>query len=148
MKRRKVVFTIGLAVVLFVVVGYFILRDSLPPRTPHKIARTLSTLQINDNFKVEKFKDNLKGGGSAVPSGDLFIEFKLSEEQFLELKQQVQDAKYQQLPVKNFIYTPDFATNLEEGFYMLDESSPDPLEFKLIVLSEKDRRLYVYLSDS
>ncbi len=145
---KKNIIVLSLLGGILLISGYLFFQDSLPPRTPHKIARIISGLNIQNNTKVSCFKDDLRGGFGVVPSGDLLIIFTLQDKQLKKLKKECEQKKYQNLPVKNFVYTPDFVKGVGDGLYWLNKSSSDPLDFSLVVLSVTRKKLYIYLSDS
>lgn len=146
MKYKRGIIITGF--VLAVLSGLYIyFQDNLPPRTPYKIARVISGLGIRNDFKVSVFDDNLHGE-EIVSSGELFIEFTLDDKQFEFIKDECIQKKYQNLPIKDFLFTPDFIEDTDNGLYMLDNSSSDPLNYTLVVLKHRQKKLQIYLSES
>lgn len=142
---KKLIILVSLLAIAVTV--YFIFSDSLPPRTPYKIAKKISSINVKNTFKIEEFHDNLKGGTGVVPSGDLYIRFELTDKQFRKVKQEVIELNYKKLPIKDFIYTPEFASKANKGYYKLEKSKSDPLDFQLTVLTANNNKLHVYLSE-
>lgn len=143
--KKSVIATVILLVLAVTV--YCIFSDSLPPRTPYKIARQISSLEVSNSFKVDEFADNLQGGSGVVPSGDLYIKFDLTDKQLSKIEKETTELNYKKLPIEGFMYTPKFASKTTNGCYKLEKSKSDPLDFKLVVLDTETKKLHIYLSD-
>tara|TARA_Y100000589_G_C27078599_1_gene598625 strand:- start:73 stop:516 length:444 start_codon:yes stop_codon:yes gene_type:complete len=147
MRYKKKILVVSILVITALCL-YVLFQDKFPPRTPHKIARIVSGLNIKNSFNVIEFRDDLHGDWAYSPSGELLIVFSLDFDQLEFLRKECEQNKYQNLPIKNFLYTPDFAKEAGKGLYKLNKVGLDPLDYSLVVLSFTKKKLYVYVSDS
>lgn len=146
MKKKIIIISLIIGLVVF----YLVFHNNLPPRTPYKIARIESGLNVKRDFEIEIFKDKFsKGKIGSVPSGSLLIKFDLTEKQHNKLYKEALNKGYDKIPIKEtLIYKPDFLCNIKNGVYKLKNESRDPLDFSMILLCNETKKLIVFISDS
>lgn len=122
----------------------FSFSDFMYPRTPIKIARKYSGLDISKISKVNTFKENWNEFNG---NGYLFIELILDNEAFLELLNDCEEKGYKKLPIKNlptdFIY--GYLSKTAKGFYLL-KTNLNRMSYDLVVVEKDKNRIIVYVS--
>jgi hypothetical protein len=136
---------IGLLVIAIMVILYIINKDSLPPRTPHKVARLISGLSIPDDSKVLEFKDqwsNFNGNGYS------YIVIRLDNNSFEKIYKEANEGDYRNLPIVEDIYGPLKTVSDKQtvGVYKVSIDDESTMSFQGTVLSENDKSVMVYFS--
>ena len=139
-------YKIGLAGVLLALIAiYFYNEDSLPPRTPRKIARLVSGLDISRGINLDKAVDLWTPNGD----GEVLIRGILTDQ---EMKDLVKDAKtkdYKSLPIQEnsgLIVVSDELLKGRRGFFKFETDKSDSRSFKLTILDTDKNELITYLS--
>jgi hypothetical protein len=154
MKKQKW-FILG-SIVCIIVLGLFLSKDYLPPRTPHKIARIQSQLNISSKTKVKIFEEKY----SATGEGFVFIVFDLSNQEIEYLANDCQESNYKRLNTDNLIndgllyldyncgiklYKRDIR-NIKDGYYQLKAEDLKSLDYGITVLDIKNKELIIFIS--
>ena len=139
-------FKIGIVVLLLIMTSvYFVYEDSLPPRTPRKIARLISGLNISRETKCEKPIDSWTENGD----GEVLVKGILTE---MELETLIEEAKvksYKTLPINDdpdASIIPDDLKKVQNGFYRLDIDRVDHRGYNLTVIDVDNKELITYLN--
>jgi hypothetical protein len=124
---------------------YLFNKDKLPPRTPYKVARNISELNIKRDFHVQKFEerwDNFSGDGYAL------VIFSLSKKQYSNIYNQCLAKRYDTLPFERI---PDYEilnyVNDTSGLYNLDYLTSQEMDFNLTVLDKTNKKLLIMTRD-
>ena len=141
---KKKIAALG-AIILAVIAVYIFYQDSLPPRTPHKVARLISGLSIPDDSRVIEFKDqwnDLNGNGFS------FIVIQLDDKSFNKIYQEARESDYKALPITEGVYGPlkDISKKKVAGIYKVNFDDEATKSFNAAMLSNDDRRILVYFS--
>lgn len=123
---------------------YFLFQDILPPRTPRKIARNISGLNITIAYKIASFNEEWSDFNG---DGSLKIEIDLDDEQLVKLVSECGKNGYQNLPVKNPPLDLQGAMFLKdlEGLYKIRIHDNRESAYDLVILDKKKKRLTVYV---
>jgi hypothetical protein len=137
---------IGLGLLLLVLATvYFYYEDSLPPRTPIKIARLISGLSISSEITFEKPIDTWAPNGD----GEVLVKGILSDK---ELNDLIEDAKanhYRTLPIKEDLGTIIILNDLikiQKGFYKIEIDTVDTRDYNLTIIDIDKKELIAYLT--
>lgn len=154
MDRLKILLiAISLIVLLL---GYFF-RDHLPPRTPLKIARLQSGLDIPNSVQIIEYKEEYSFTGE----GFIYVELKFNKEEFDKVFINSHKNGYKKLILKNLIldkliysqtkehgytvYNLDI-TKIKNGYYKLNARNLDNLDYGITVIDFQKKHLIVYIS--
>ena len=140
----NVKFIVIVAVLFILGMLYYSFQDSLPPRTPRKIARNISGLPLTNDYNVLSFDEewnNFNGDGS------LQIEIEVKNEQLSGLIKECNLRGYRSLPIINPPPELDGALFLRdvEGLYNLRIYDKDGAAFDLVILDKKSKKLMIYV---
>ena len=156
MKRKMWIF-IGSLLCIALIVGYVCFYNYLPPRTPLKIARVQSDLQIPSKWELLDFKEEYSFNGE----GEIYILFQMSEVEIENIIQESIGKKYKKLTQENLISDKLLnestmktgynihGKNLSEitnGYYRLEANNLNGMDFGLTVLNIEKMELIVYVS--
>ena len=139
-------FRIGLGgLLLMLTVIYFYNEDTLPPRTPRKIARLISGLSISRETKLEKSIDiwALNGDGKVLVKGFL------TDEELTDLIQDAKTKDFKKLPIRVNLGSATIDNGLIErqnGFYKIEIDKDDPRDYYLTIIDVDKKELITYLS--
>lgn len=142
MKKGSVI----LAICATALVGvYAIYSDSLPPRTPGKVARLVSGLSIPRDAKVLEFKDQwneFNGNGFSL------IVLGLEEREFSKVYQDAKLLHFKTMPIKENIYGPlkDISESGIVGLYNIKIDNEASMSFSGTVLNEVNKTIIVYVA--
>lgn len=143
---RTTIIALG-SILLALAVIYFVFRDNLPPRTPHKVARLVSHLSIPNNAVIIEFQDQWNEFNG---DGFSFIVLQLSDEAFRGLYQEAKDKGYKKLPVIEDIYGPlkEMSEETTEGIYIVNIDEEAGMSFEAAMLSQDDKRVMIYIASN
>lgn len=136
MKRWITIVVVGL--VAAAVIGYVAMGDYLPPRTAHKVARTISGLAMPSDAEVVVFKDEWT---SLAGDGFTFIELGLTSADIARVAAVARANGYNPLPSAR-ILSDDIRASIgqsTQGFARSTEG--DGTETTVVVDTSKDRVL-------
>lgn len=152
-KHKILLIAISLIVLLL---GYFF-RDYLPPRTPLKIARLQSGLDIPNSVQILEYKEEYSFTGE----GFIYVELKFNKEEFDKAFINSHKNEYKKLIIKNLIldkliysqtkehgykvYNLDI-TKIKNGYYKLNARNLDNLDYGITVIDFQKKHLIVYIS--
>lgn len=124
---------------------YVLFRDSLPPRTPLKVARLISGLSIPGDVKVIEFKDqwnDFNGNGFSL------IVLRLDDKSFDKIYREAKSIDYRELPINENIYGPlkNISENTKKGIYKVQIDDESSMSFEATLLSEDDNNIIVYFT--
>src|SRR5258708_38297676 len=131
-------------VLILTLIGvYKFYEDSLPPRTPQKVARLISGLSIPYDSKVVEFKErwnDFNGNGYA------YIVLSLTKEAFNRIYQEGEENEYKELPITENIYGPlsEISEVKNSGIYRVKIDDEATMSFKGTVLSKSSNKVFVY----
>lgn len=142
MKKRIILITICAIALVGI---YAIFRDSLPPRTPTKVARLVSGLSIPRDASVLEFKDqwnDFNGNGFSL------VILGLEAEEFDKIYQQAQSLHYKKLPIEENIYGPlkDMSEKGVVGLYNIQIDHEGSMSFSGTALNQGDKTVTVYVA--
>ena len=142
MKRSK--YLIVVFVLIAAALLYFLFQDSLPPRTPRKIARNISGLNITSAYRIASFNEEWSDFNG---DGSLQIEIDLDDSQFAKLITECNEKGYQNLPIINPPLSLQGALFLKdlEGLYKIRIHGQEGTAYDLVILDKKKKRLTVYV---
>lgn len=142
MKRRN--YSIIGFLILSLGVLYYTFRDSLPPRTPKKIARNISGLSITGDYRVLSFNEEWS---DFTGDGSLTVEIELESDKIDNLIQECKKSGYQALPFKDLpsVLDPGLFLKDSDGFYKIRTHNKRATAFDISVLDTKYKRLRVYV---
>jgi hypothetical protein len=128
----------GLAI-LSGVLFYYVLGDSLPPRTPHKVARIISGLPVPRDAEITSYSDRWDTFGRGVVE----VELLLTENQAVRLISQAERRGYQSTdePGAHLGFVVSQAQAFAPGVYRI-EGDPEG-SHRLSILSRHTHRLLV-----
>lgn len=129
---------------LAIIITYFIFRDNLPPRTPWKIARNISNLNITNDYLVSNFSEEWSEFNG---DGSLRMEIALNDEQLSDLIKECNERGYQNLPINDPPSELDGALFLKgmEGLYKIRIHDERESAFDLAILDITGRKLRIYV---
>lgn len=138
MKKLKYI-SFGGVILLGII--YFFYWNYLPPRTPYKIARIQTGLNLSGSLKVKEFKDEWSFNGD----GFILIVFELDFEQLEKIYNEIKIKKYQELPIDDrfrgtFLYKDGLLTEADIGYYKYKEFERG---FTLTILNNTKKTLIV-----
>ena len=155
--KKKMWLIIGILFCVVVSIGYNIFSDHLPPRTPLKIARLRSRLDIPKETQLADFKEVYAFTGE----GEMYVKFKLDDTNIDNIITQCKKKNYKKLTVKNliidklidigslkhqyFIQGNDI-TLIKEGLYQLEAINMNEMDFCITILDVEKKQLIVYVS--
>lgn len=124
------------------VIFYIYYWDQLPPRTPYKIARLQSGLNLPITLKISEFKDEWSFNGD----GFVLVIFDLNDAQKLKIRKDLRVRKYNKLPVKgdfkgNFLFTEGFISETDVGYFKINEFDRG---FSITILNNTKNTLIVF----
>ena len=142
--KKKTVLVTGL-LLLVVATVYVRYKDSLPPRSPHKVARVLSGLAIPGSARVVAFEEEWNEFNG---DGFCFVVLRLDDHLFETVYQEAKAKGYAELSLKAPVYGPLQAIpdSKTVGIYQLTTEDQDPTSFTGAVLSRADRLVSVYIA--
>lgn len=139
-KRYRVLIFIG----VLLLIGYIFYPDSLPPRTPIKVARLVSGLKIPEGIKFEMLQDDWALNGD----GTTHVKAKLTDKQLSEFVRQATEQKYNALPVQeksSELFIPEGIADMENGYYKLEIDESDPRDYTLSIIDSDKKEMTVYI---
>lgn len=138
-------------------IGYYMFYDNLPPRTPLKIARVRSRLDISKKAQVIDFNEVYSSTGE----GEIYVLLKMDETTIENIVQKCKQKNYKKLTVENLImdklidasiigheyniHGKDI-TLIKEGYYRLEAYNLQEMDFCITVLDIEKKELIVYVS--
>ena len=125
-------------------IGYIFYPDSLPPRTPKKVARLVSGLKIPEGIKFKMLQDDWAFNGD----GTTHVKAKLTDKQLTELVRQATEQKYSALPVleeSSELSIPEDFSDMENGYYNLEMDESDPRDYTLSIIDSDKKEMTVYI---
>ena len=144
MRDSKII--VGLAgLFLTFIVIYFFNEDSLPPRTPRKIARQISGLDISRQTELEKPIDVWAPNGD----GEVLVKGKLTDNELNDLIRNAKQENFKTLPISNSLgqaLIPDDLLKGKNGLYKLEIDQIDPRGYELTIIDIDTKELITYLS--
>lgn len=142
---KKTILTIVGSLVILLAIIYIIYKDSLPPRTGHKVARLISGLSIPADAKIVDFKDQWNEFNG---NGFSFVVLSLDEESFNKIYQEAKSSHYKPLPITEEIYGPlkEISENKKKGIYKVQMHNKESMSFQAAVLTDDDNHLMVYFA--
>jgi hypothetical protein len=139
-------FKIGLGgLLLTLTVFYFYNEDSLPPRTPRKIARLISGLSISRETKLEKSIDIWAPNGD----GEVLVKGILTDQELSDLIEDAKMKDFKTLPIRVNLGSATIDDDLFErgnGFYKIEIDKDDPRDYYLTIIDVDKKELITYLS--
>jgi hypothetical protein len=148
---------IGSILCVIIGIGYYIFYDNLPPRTPLKIARLRSGLDIPREMKIADFKEVYSSTGE----GEIYVLLKMDETTLENIVQKCKQGNYKKLTVENLLAdklidasTMGFGYNIhgkditliKEGYYRLEAYNLMEMDFCITVLDVEKKELIIYVS--
>lgn len=154
MKNKMVIKGALFLVILFFL--FFKYKDHLPPRTPLKIARIQSGLDIPKNVEIIEFKEEYSFNGE----GYIYILLKLHENNLHDIIKEIKKEKYKKLTYENLVtdkfiervsgygiklYDKDI-NSIKDGFYKLNSINLNKLDFQITVIDLQKKELIVFVN--
>ena len=142
MKKPIYITLLGLLVLGF---AYITWSDSLPPRTPLKVARLISGLEISNEVKFKMLRDEWSPNGDGVTH----IRATLTDQELNDFINQSIQKGYKRLPIKETspgLILPDGATDRMNGYYRLDQDKEHPGDFTFTIIDAQQKEMIVYIN--
>lgn len=141
MKKRYYILFGGL---ILVFVAYFSYPDLFPPRTPLKVARLTSGLDISKELKFEMLQDDWAPNGD----GTTLVRAKVSDKELSELIRQAIEKNYKRLPIKES--SPDLSIPIGiadgmNGYYYLKQDNDDPRDYTITIIDTEKKEISAYI---
>jgi hypothetical protein len=143
--RTKKIIILGLLAITIITILYVLLIDSLPPRTPQKVARLISGLSIPHNAKVLEFKDEWNDFNG---NGFSFVILSLNEDSFNKIYHEAISLQFKSLPIKEAIYGPlnNLCGRKTDGIYKIQIDSRAGTSFSGTILCKDEYKIAVYVA--
>lgn len=148
---------IGVLILVTIIFVIFKYNDYLPPRTPLKIARIQSGLNLPKDLQIIDFKEEYSFNGE----GFIYILLKFDNKTLESVIKECIKEKYSKLTIDNLvaeelihfdtkkygytIYDKDI-TLIKEGYYKLNAIDLDNGDFTITVIDEQKKELMIYVS--
>lgn len=139
-KRYRILIFIG----ALLLIGYIFYPDSLPPRTPIKIARLVSELKMTEGINFEMLQDDWAFNGD----GTTHVKAKLTDKQLSGLVRQATERNYSTLPVlekSSELFIPEGIADMENGYYKLEIDENDPRDYTITIIDTDKKEMTVYI---
>lgn len=133
------------ALLLTLVTIYLFNEDSLPPRTPRKIARLISGLDISRRTELKKTIDIWAPNGD----GEVLVKGKLTNSELNDLIREAKDENFKMLPIISDLgpaIIPDDLMAGKNGLYKLEIDKIDPRNYNLTIIDVDKNELITYIS--
>lgn len=142
MKKYVIIF---FGILIVVLAMYIFFYDSLPPRTPQKVARLISGLDVPRDARVVKYEEqwnDFNGNGYSL------IILSLEKETFNKIYSRAKSLNFEELPIKEILYGPINSILPEKsgGVYEIQFSNKENMSYSISLLSKADNTLLIYVA--
>ncbi|HEX7413160.1 MAG TPA: hypothetical protein VF411_03860 [Bacteroidia bacterium] len=151
MKASKIIIIVFSSLVLGLLI--YKVKNYIPPRTPIKIARIESNLDLSNDSRIIDFEENYSFTGE----GYQYLVVKLDSNEFKHNINECNQKNYKTLTIENLITDkfldsdPSFGITLLKkdiktikGYYQLHANDLSKLDFGISVLDTVNKELIVY----
>lgn len=153
---KKNILIIGVSILVVIVFLIFKYKDHLPPRTPLKIARIQSGLDIPQGIQIIDFKEEYSFNGE----GYIYVLLKLDGKTLQDIIKECIKKRYIKLTIENLVedkfiqpnseygiklYDKDI-TSIKKGYYKLNAIDLNKLDFRITVIDEQKKELIIYIN--
>lgn len=150
--NRKIIVAVVLTGIVLVAILF--LNDYLPPRTPIKVARIHSGLDISKSSTVINFKEDY----SFIGEGQVEIKLKIANSDIEYLEKECLKSDFKELSIENLINSgfldsnPQLGfkmpntdlRNIRKGLYKLNATDMEKLDFTMTVLDLDNNELSIW----
>ena len=142
---NKRIFIIISCITIALITFYLIMIDSLPPRTPQKIARIVSGLSIPRDADILEFKDEWS---SFNGNGFTFCVLRLDSKSFNRIYQESKSLRFEALPLNDSIYGPlrVFSDGKLSGLYKIEIDEKNSMSFSGTIICKESNTIAVYVA--
>lgn len=137
MKKSYYILFLGL---VLLAIAYLIFPNQLPPRTPLKVARIVSGLEISREIEFEMVQDDWAPNGD----GTTYVKARLTDEELSELIRQTTQKDYKSLPLP-YDNVPEGIADGMNGYYFLKLDNKDPRDYTLTVIDSDKKEIIAYI---
>ena len=137
MKKSYYILFLGL---VLLPLAYLIFPNQLPPRTPLKVARLISGLEISKEIEVEMIQDDWALNGD----GTTYVKARLTDRELSELIRQATHKDYKSLPLPHKNIPVGIADGIN-GYYFLELNKDDSRDYTLTVIDSDKKEITVYI---
>ena len=137
MKKSYYILFLGL---VLLPLAYLIFPNQLPPRTPLKVARLISGLEISKEIEVEMIQDDWALNGD----GTTYVKARLTDRELSELIRQATQKDYKSLPLPHKNIPVGIADGIN-GYYFLELNKDDSRDYTLTVIDSDKKEITVYI---
>ncbi|GMQ30628.1 hypothetical protein [Algoriphagus confluentis] len=143
--KKIIILIFGILIVILAV--YIFFYDSLPPRTPQKIARLISGLHVPRDARVEKYEEQWNAFNG---NGYSLIILSLEKEAFNKIYNRAKSLNYQELPIKEVLNGPinSFLPKKSNGIYEVQFSNKENMSYSISLLNNVDNTLLIYVASN
>ncbi|WP_144607604.1 hypothetical protein [Algoriphagus algorifonticola] len=144
MKKYNIIF---FGILIVVLAMYIFFYDSLPPRTPKKVARLISGLDVPSDSRVVKYEEqwnDFNGNGYSL------IILSLEKEPFNKIYNRAKSLNFQELPIKEVLYGPinSLLPEKSDGVYEIQFSDKENMSYSISLLNKADNTLLIYVASN
>ncbi|MFC6998460.1 hypothetical protein [Rufibacter roseus] len=142
MKKRYYLLLLGL---LLLCIAYITYSDSLPPRTPLKIARLISGLEISNGVEFKMLQDEWSPNGDGIAH----IKATLTDKELNDYSKQSTLRGYKRLPIKESspnLILPDGVNDRMNGYYLLNQDKEDPRDYTFTIIDSQKKEMIVFIN--
>ena len=150
--NRKII--VAVLLIGMVIVEMFLLNDYIPPRTPIKVARIHSGLDISESSTVIDFKEDYSFTGE----GQIEIKLKITNSDIENLEKECLKSDFKKISTENLINSgfldsnPQIGfnmpnadlRNIKKGLYKLNARDTEKLDFTMTVLDLERNELSIW----
>lgn len=142
MKLRTKILLIGSAVIV-ALIFYSAVSDRLPPRSAHKVARTITGLRISDSADVRHFEEEWNEFNG---DGHVHIEIRLDPRNYSAVRKVAIRRGYRTVtePTAPTTLIADRFAKRPTGLYKLEQQPPGS-GYELIVLDDESHEILIYM---
>jgi len=144
-KKKWILFSLFVLIVFCIAVS-LIFSVGIPskPRTMLSVSKLISGLDLSNDIKAEKIKDQWCPNGD----GETYIKAHLTVNQLNKLLIESINKHYKKFPIteKHDSYIPKEINQIKNGVYQIHVDKSDPRNIELSVIDIDKMILYIYLS--
>jgi hypothetical protein len=154
---KKIILIISTFVLAVIILLFYNYKDYLPPRTPMKIARVESGLEIPQNIQIIDFKEEYSFTGE----GYVFVLMKFNDIALDDVMHECINKRYKKISIENlmidklinpnnkdygFVINSKKITTINDGYYKLNAKDLNKRDFSIVIIDKKKKELIVYVS--
>ena len=130
---------------LLLCAAYITFSDSLPPRTPLKVARLISGLEISNEVKFKMLQDEWSPNGDGITH----IKATLTDKELSVYSKQSTLKGYNKLPFKEtspYLILPHGVTHRINGYYLFNQDKDAPRDYTFAIIDSQKKEMIVFIN--